>query len=270
MDDAGKRLVPGKLREWVDAQGAENLSDASNNPPPRVGEQCTPSLRGGFASTPQRDVTQAAAMIVATFKHFEPIGHNLTSKLSAEIHSLARMQLEIKDRVLLLASDTSEGLACAQAVEAYLVRYWDGLQVVTETVPGLQVDDAEQFRRVGVVEFSRSRFEAFKPLFERIERDSSVSLYDWDRDVPFEERATLEPLVEHIGQEVTLSAIGLLFLDEVRTATTLVPFLSRQAWDDGSLSRLGRRLAVVGVARHSRRPRRRRLSSADCDRSSRR
>ena len=33
-------------------------------------------------------------------------------------------------------------------------------------------------------------------------------------------------------QEVTLSAIGLLFLDEVRTATKLVPFLSRQAWDD--------------------------------------
>ena len=302
VDDAGKRLVPGKLREWVDAQGAENLRDPSNYPPRRVGEQCAPatSLRGGFASTPQRDVTQAAAMIVATFQDFEPIGHNLTSKLSAEIHSLARMQLEINDRVLLLASDTSEGLACAQAVHAYLVRYWDGLQVVTETVPGLQVDDAEQFRRVGVVEFtrrclkeianyqivgspelsnivlnptggfkalvpytvligmlknvpcryifeqsttllelpplpvefSRSRFEAFKPLFERIERDSSVSLVDWNADVPFEDRATLEPLVEHIGQEVTLSAIGLLFLDEVRTATRLVPFLSRQAWDD--------------------------------------
>lgn len=150
--------------------------------------------------------------------------------------------------MLLLASDTPEGLACAEVVEAYLVRYWDGLQVVTETVPGLQVDDAEQFRRVGVVEFtrrclreianyqivggrelsnivlnptggfkalvpytvligmlknvpcryifeqsttllelpplpvefSRSRFEAFKPLFERIERDSSVSLDDYE------------------------------------------------------------------------------------------
>ena len=174
------------------------------------------------------------------------------------------------------------------------------MQVVTETVSGLQVDDAEQFRRVGVVEctkrclreigdyqfsasgedsnvvlnptggfkalvpytvligmlknvpcrdifeqattrlelpplpveFSRSRFEAFQPLFERIERDSSVSPADWNADVPFDDRAALEPLVEHIGRQITLSAIGWLFLDEVRTTTKLVPFLPRQAWAD--------------------------------------
>ena len=274
VDDAGSRLAPGKLRQWVHDQERGGVGN-------------------GFHSG-------AAAKMLATFQDFEPVGEALTEKLSAEIHSLARMRLEAKDRVLLLSSDTPEGLACAKAVEGYLVRYWEGLQVVTETVPGLQVDDAEQFRRVGVVEFTkrclreigdfqfsvsgedsnvvlnptggfkalvpytvligmlkyvpcryifeqsttllelpplpvefcRSRFEAYKPLFERIERDSSVSLADWNADVRSEDRAALESLVEHIGQEVTLSAIGLLFLDEVRTTTKLVPFLSRQAWAD--------------------------------------
>ena len=209
VDDAGKRLVPGKLREWVDAQGAENLRDPSNNPPRRVGEQCAPSLRGGFASTPQRDVTQAAAKILATFQDFEPIGHNLTSKLSAEIHSLARMQLEINDRVLLFASDTAEGLACAQAVEGYLMRYWEGLQVVTETVPGLQVDDAEQFRRVGVVEFTRR-------CLKEIANYQIVGGRELSNIV-------LNPTGGFKALVPYTVLIGML---------KNVPFLSRQAWDD--------------------------------------
>ena len=302
VDDAGKRLAPGRLRQWVEAQGGESVPNTADNPPRRVGPHCAPTLRGGIRSSADRNVTQltAAASILATFQDFPPVGDNLTEKLSAEIHSLARMQLEAKDRVLLLSSDTPEGLACALAVDGYLVRYWHGLQVVTETVPGLQVDDADQFRRIGVVEFtrrclneiadyqvvgsrgdsnvvlnptggfkalvpytvligmlknvpcryifeqsttllelpplpvefSRSRFEAFRPLFERIERESSVPLADWNADVPFYDRGELEALVEHVGQEITLSAIGLLFLDEVRTTTRLVPFLSRQAWVD--------------------------------------
>lgn len=267
QDASGRRLAPGGLRRWIETQGG---------PLP------------------------AAADILATFQSFEPCGDALTEKLSAEIHSLARMNLDPRDRVLLLASDTPEGLACAKAVAGYLAKYWDGLQVAIETVPGLQVDDAEHFRRVGVVEFtrrcleeitdyqvvgaggesnivlnptggfkalvpytvligmlkkvpcryifeqsttllelpplpvefSRSSFEAFKPLFERIERDSSVSLATWNAGVPFEDRDALEPLIEHIDHDVTLSAIGLLFLNEVRTTTRLVPFLSLQAWGD--------------------------------------
>lgn len=39
------------------------------------------------------------------------------------------------------------------------------------------------------------------------------------------------------GDQVTLSAIGLMFLDEVRSATRLVPFLSPQAWDAGDPAR---------------------------------
>ena len=82
------------------------------------------------------------------------------------------------------------------------------------------------------VEFSRSRFEAFKSLFERIERESAIRLSDWNQSVHFEDRSGLEPLIEQVGDQVTLSAIGLLFLDEVRSSTRLVPFLSPQAWND--------------------------------------
>jgi len=82
------------------------------------------------------------------------------------------------------------------------------------------------------VEFSRSRFEAFKALFERIERESAITLADWNAAVSFDERSPLEPLIEQDGDQVTLSAIGLLFLDEVRQPVKLVPFLSRQAWAD--------------------------------------
>ncbi len=267
VDVNGNRLPPGRLRAWVTQQGGSDV---------------------------------AARQMLTTFQDVEPKGDALHRKLSAEIHSLVRMNVRDEDRVLLLSSSTPEGLACALAVDGYLKRHWLGLEVVTEPVNGLQVDDAEQFRRVGVVdftkrclreinnyhapvsgqpanvvlnptggfkalvpymvligmikevpcryifeqstallelpplpiEFSRSRFEAFKPLFERIERESSISVADWNQLVSFEDRATLEPLIEHIDDEITLSAIGLLFLDEVRSSTRLVPFLSRQAWAD--------------------------------------
>lgn len=156
LDDAGRRLARGKLREWVHAQGCENVQDTANNPPRRVGKQCAPSLRGGITPDIQHKVTQAAATIFVTFQDFEPVGEALTQRLSAEIHSLVRMRLEAKDRVLLLRSDSPdspEGLACAKAVAGYLERYWTGVNVVTESVPCLQVDDADQLRRVGVGEF---------------------------------------------------------------------------------------------------------------------
>jgi hypothetical protein len=172
--------------------------------------------------------------------------------------------------------------------------YWPGLDVQVDRVPGLQVQDAVEFRRRGVVEycrrclqavhdfgadfvvlnptggykalvpytvlvgmlkrvpcryifeqseallelpplpveFQRGLFEVYRPLFERIERESAVPLAEWERNVPHNERRLLEALVEFEGDSVTLSGVGLLFLDEVRTPTQLVPFLSRRAWDD--------------------------------------
>ncbi|NBD33781.1 MAG: CRISPR-associated protein [Cyanobacteria bacterium] len=82
------------------------------------------------------------------------------------------------------------------------------------------------------VEFKRSQFEAYKEIFETIDRDSSISQQEWESRVPYEDRSLLEPLIEQSGEGITLSAIGFLFLEEMRKPSTLVPFLSRKAIDD--------------------------------------
>ncbi len=245
---------------------------------------------------------QAAPKILEPFRAIRPEGAALRERLSAEIHSLVRIGLESRDRVLLLASATDDGFACALAVRDYLDAHWPGLEVRVDRVPGLQVRDPVEFRRRGVVEycrrcltavhdfgaeqvilnptggykalvpyavlvgmlkrvpcryifeqsetllelpplpveFQRGVFEAYRPLFERIERESAVSRVEWERDVPFQEQGLLEALVEFAGDGVTLSGVGLLFLDEVRTPSQLVPFLSQRAWNDclNNLARL--------------------------------
>ncbi len=244
----------------------------------------------------------AALEILANFRTIRPEGAALRESLSAEIHSLVRIGLEACDRAVLLASATDDGFACALAVRDYLQAHWQGVDVQVDRVPGLQVHDALEFRRRGVVEycrrclqavqsygadfvvlnptggfkalvpytvlvgmlkrvpcryifeqsetllelpplpveFQRGIFEAYRPLFERIERDSAITRTEWERDVPYQERGMLEALVDHEGDSVTLSGVGLLFLDEVRTPSQLVPFLSQRAWDEclNNLARL--------------------------------
>jgi len=82
------------------------------------------------------------------------------------------------------------------------------------------------------VEFKRSQFETYKDIFEKIDRDSYISQQDWDSRVPYEERSLLEPLIEQSSEGITLSAVGFLFLEEMRQPSALVPFLSRKAIDD--------------------------------------
>lgn len=90
------------------------------------------------------------------------------------------------------------------------------------------------------VEFKRSQFEAYKEVFEKIDRDSSISKQEWENCVPYQERQLLEPLIESSGQQITLSAVGFLFLEEMQSPSVLVPFLSRQSIDDcfGNLAQL--------------------------------
>ncbi|MDY6782173.1 MAG: putative CRISPR-associated protein [Cyanobacteriota bacterium] len=82
------------------------------------------------------------------------------------------------------------------------------------------------------VEFRRSQFDAYKDLFEKIERETAISQEEWERRVPYTEKARFEPLVEVSNGQVTLSAVGFLFLDEMRKPSALVPFLSQQAIRD--------------------------------------
>lgn len=242
----------------------------------------------------QEGVRAAAETISARFADVRPEGDALHKTLSAEIHSLVRIGVRASDRVILLASETQDGHACSLALQRYLERHYDGIITEVVAVKGLQVKNAELFRREGVVNFvrhclkvvndygaaqvilnptggfkalvpytvlvgmlkrvpcryifeqstqlldlpplpvafDRAPFEHYRNLIERIERKSAIPLTQWDDEVRHDDRPLLEAMIERHGQEVTLSAVGLLLLDEVRTPTTLVPFLSRQAWTD--------------------------------------
>jgi len=240
-------------------------------------------------------VEEAAETLFSTFREFRPEGENLKKDLSAEIHSLVRIGITERDKIILLASSTEDGYCCALAVKKYLEYYWSGVDVKVEKVKGLQVLDAELFRTTGVVEFvqhiirevnkygasniilnptggykalvpytvllgmlkgvkcdyifeqstallelpplpvefRRSQFEAYKNLFEKIERETAISQAEWEQTVPYDERTGFEPLVEHLHDgQVTLSGVGFLFLDEIRSPSVLVPFLSQKAIRD--------------------------------------
>jgi len=82
------------------------------------------------------------------------------------------------------------------------------------------------------VEFKRSLFETYKELFEKIERDAEISQAEWEERVPYAERQILESLVEFSNKQVTISAVGFLFLEEMRKPSVLVPFLSQKAISD--------------------------------------
>ncbi len=234
----------------------------------------------------------AAPLIAKTFLDQAPAGKALTATLSAEIHSLARMGLSSQDRVLLLCSGTADGEACGRAVALYLEAHWPGAECVCRRVEGVQVYDAQAFRRVGVidyvqqclaavqaygaeycvlnptggfkalvpytvmigmlrgvrcryvfersttimdlpplpVDFDGTLFECFKPILERIERETAVPEAEVMAPLPPAQRTLLEALVEKEGDQVTISALGFLFLEQVRKPIHLVPFLSQRAW----------------------------------------
>ena len=236
----------------------------------------------------------AAETLFSTFREFRPEGESLKNDLSAEIHSLVRIGITERDKIILLASSTEDGYCCAIAVKKYLEQYWKGVDVKVEKVKGLQVLDAELFRTTGVVEFvrkiirevnkygasniilnptggykalvpytvllgmlkgvkcdyifeqsttllelpplpvefKRSQFEAYRSLFETIERETAITQAEWENSVPYAERSWFESLVEFPNGQVTLSAVGFLFLEEMRSPSALVPFLSQKAIRD--------------------------------------
>nr|WP_238718471.1 putative CRISPR-associated protein [Petrachloros mirabilis] len=88
-----------------------------------------------------------------SFKDKEPSDENLARYLSAEIHSLVRIGIDKGSRILLLASETIDGQACALALKKYLESYWKGIDVQTKKIEGLQVQNADRFRQQGVINF---------------------------------------------------------------------------------------------------------------------
>ncbi|MDK2972617.1 MAG: hypothetical protein PWP23_2372 [Candidatus Sumerlaeota bacterium] len=79
----------------------------------------------------------------------------LRRRLSAEVHSLARLGVSADDEVFLFATDTPDGMVCARLVESYLVGRLgvEARRARVLRIEGLQVDDGERFRRTGIVNY---------------------------------------------------------------------------------------------------------------------
>jgi len=102
-------------------------------------------------------VEAAAAAIYKTFQSARMDDEAaLKRDLSAEIHSLARMDVNEKDSVVLFSSETPDGQACAGAVKRYLERARPGIVCRIEVIAGLQVIDAQAFRTAGVLNFTKA------------------------------------------------------------------------------------------------------------------
>ncbi len=102
-------------------------------------------------------VEAAADAIYVTFcgASFEDEGA-LKNDLSAELHSLARMQVKAVDTVVLFSSETPDGQACALAVKQYLEAVRPGIICRVEIITGLQVVNARQFRTTGVLNYTQA------------------------------------------------------------------------------------------------------------------
>lgn len=240
-------------------------------------------------------ITVIARELLQTFQHCQMSDDKaLKQVLSAEIHSLARMNVTENDTVVLFSSETLDGQACAHAVKLYLHQQLPNLQCEIEVIAGLQVDQAGKFRTQGVlnftkrilhwiesygtkqcvlnptggfkslvpytvligmikqvearyifeqsselialpmmpIEFSQQRLEPIRTLLEQIDRDSFISKSDWEKQVPFQMRDSVNSLFEVDDNNITLSPVGLLIWEELHKPSALTPFLSRKAFDD--------------------------------------
>ncbi len=93
--------------------------------------------------------------ILGSFNQF-PFAEESTQKLSAELHSLFRLGLTAKDRVIFYHSETPAGAGCAGALCDYLDDKLPGIAAESRQIEGLQVNDASRFREEGVVNFCKA------------------------------------------------------------------------------------------------------------------
>jgi putative CRISPR-associated protein (TIGR02619 family) len=100
-----------------------------------VWDEDTEQLRGEISARLKRyDLASAAGRVTA----------------SAELNSLHRLGLNENDEVVLLATDTADGRACAETLSQIIQQQWRGTRTVVERIMGLQVRDAETLRQVGL------------------------------------------------------------------------------------------------------------------------
>lgn len=221
-----------------------------------------------------------------------PGGQEFLHWASAEINSLARLELETHDELFLLHSETGDGRVCAEETARLLEKHL-GRQAELHQIVGLQVDDAGRFRHEGIQNLFATLdrlhqrygdsvlnvtggFKSVVPymtLYGQLHRIPVVYVfeqsnqlitlppvpvnYDWERlsqagdalhwlvqegvgreqeffskipGVSYEEREWFRSLLEQDGNEVTLSAFGLLLVHalEQQEAQVLLSPKARQ------------------------------------------
>ncbi|MEI8044635.1 MAG: putative CRISPR-associated protein [Verrucomicrobiota bacterium] len=72
---------------------------------------------------------------------------------SAELNSLERLRVAEGDEVVLLATDTADGHACAEMLSRTIQQVWRGVRTTVERIEGLQVRDAKRLREAGLTRF---------------------------------------------------------------------------------------------------------------------
>ena len=76
-------------------------------------------------------------------------------EFSAETNSLERLRLGANDEVFLLATDTEDGLECANKVKRKILSDLQPKNIEIKQVDGLQVDSAKLFRETGLIELCK-------------------------------------------------------------------------------------------------------------------
>ncbi len=95
-------------------------------------------------------------------------------KLSAETHSLAKLKVSESDEVVLLHSETLDGQLCAEAVKEVLENEL-GLRPRLVKIEGLQVNNGERFRKVGIQKLFEVLTEETKGWLENPEQKAILN-----------------------------------------------------------------------------------------------
>lgn len=96
------------------------------------------------------DTVRLQSEITERLRRFDLTTANGRVTASAELNSLHRYGLLEGDEVILLATDTADGRACAHTLSRVIEETWLGSRTKIERIEGLQVRDAERLRRTGL------------------------------------------------------------------------------------------------------------------------
>lgn len=79
------------------------------------------------------------------------------------------------------------------------------------------------------VDFSHAGLENIKEVLELIDRESSIAFSQFEKRLTWSQREEYSVFFEPEGEEVTLSPLGFLMLEELHKPQPLTPFISREA-----------------------------------------